>query len=172
VETRLGPITVRPTQEGDAAAFRELRLEALKNHPEAFGADYESNLALPIAHWQERLRDASKGPIYLAVAGDTLVGMAGIYRDTSPKMQHNGNIWGVYVRSSWRGLRIADQLIGTCIAWAQQQQIRLVRLAVVTSNIPAIRCYIRCGFSVYGVDPEVIYSNGVYHDELLMVCKL
>ena len=101
-----------------------------------------------------------------------LVGMTGIYRDASPKTQHNGNIWGVYVRSGWRGLRIADQLIEACIAWARQRQIRLVRLAVITSNASAMQCYLRCGFSGYGVDPEVIYSGGVYHDELLMVRKL
>src|SRR5207248_1147990 len=112
--TPLGPVTIRPTQEGDAAAFRELRLEALKNHPEAFSSDYESNLALPNEHWRERVRpaaDPSKSIIYIALAGETLVGMTGIYRDASPKTQHNGNIWGVYVRSGWRGLRIADQLI-------------------------------------------------------------
>src|SRR5712692_9755483 len=175
MDTARGPITIRPTREGDATAFRELRLEALKTHPAAFGSDFESNVTLPIEHWQERVEpdpDPSKGIIYVASAGETLVGMTGIYRDQSPKLQHNGNIWGVYVRDGWRGLHIADQLIEACIGWARQRQIRLIRLAVITSNASAIRCYVRCGFTVYGVDPEVIYSGGVYHDELLMVRKL
>ncbi len=175
MDTPRGSITIRPTQEGDATAFRELRLEALKNYPAAFGSDYETDIMLPIEHWQERVRptaDPSKGIIYVASAGATLVGMTGIYRANSLKLQHNGNIWGVYVRDGWRGLRIADQLIEACVAWAQQHEIRLVRLAVITSNASAIRCYVRCGFTVYGVDPEVIYTGGVYHDELLMVRKL
>ena len=98
--------------------------------------------------------------------------MTGIYRDNSAKMRHNGHIWGVYVREDWRGLRIADRLIEACIAWAQQHEIRLLRLAVITSNAAAIRCYVRCGFTVYGVDPEVIYADDAYHDELLMVRKM
>src|SRR5438132_7997304 len=101
MDTPRGPITIRPTQEGDGTAFRELRLEALKTHPEVFGADFESNVTLPFEHWQERVRpdpDPSKGIIYVASAGETLVGMTGIYRDNSSKLQHNGNIWGVYVQ--------------------------------------------------------------------------
>jgi RimJ/RimL family protein N-acetyltransferase len=46
--------------------------------------------------------------------------------------------------------------------------MRLVKLAVVTTNASAIRCYIQCGFRVYGVEPQVIYYDGVYYDELLM----
>lgn len=175
MDTPRGPVTIRPTQDGDALAFRNLRLEALKNHPEAFGADYESNLLLPIEHWEERVRpnpDPSKDITFVAIAGETFVGMTGIYRDNTAKMRHNGHIWGVYVPADWRGLRIADQLIEACIAWAQQHEIRLVRLAVITSNAAAIRCYVRCGFTVYGVDPEVICADGAYHDELLMVRKL
>jgi RimJ/RimL family protein N-acetyltransferase len=58
------------------------------------------------------------------------------------------------------------------VGWARAQQLRLVTLSVVTTNAAAIRCYVRCGFSVYGMDPEVIYHDGVYYDELLMVHKL
>jgi RimJ/RimL family protein N-acetyltransferase len=43
---------------------------------------------------------------------------------------------------------------------------------VVTTNAPAIRCYARHGFTVYGVEPEVIFANGVYYDELLMLRRL
>ena len=34
-------IIIRHATSSDVDAFRELRLEALKNHPTAFGADYE-----------------------------------------------------------------------------------------------------------------------------------
>ena len=36
------------------------------------------------------------------------------------------------------------------------------------SNAPAIRCYQRCGFIVYGLSPEEIRVGEAYHDELLM----
>jgi RimJ/RimL family protein N-acetyltransferase len=175
IDTPRGQITIRPTREEDAAAYRELRLEALRTHPEAFGADYQESAARPIERWQQNVRDGAGtdlGITYVAEAGDTLVGMTGIYRDNSAKMGHRGMIWGVYVRPEWRGASIADALIGACVAWAREQRLRLVTLAVVTTNAAAIRCYVRCGFSVYGMDPEVIYHGGVYYDELLMVRKL
>jgi L-amino acid N-acyltransferase YncA len=78
-------------------------------------------------------------------------------------------VWGVYVRAAWRGRRVADRLIEACIEWARPHGVRVAKLAVITSNAAAIRCYLRCGFSVYGVEPQVIHVDGVYHDELLMV---
>ena len=175
IETPRGPIAIRPTCEADVVAYRELRLEALRTHPEAFGATYDEGLARPIERWQQNVRDGAGtdlGVIYVAEAGDTLIGMTGIYRDDSAKMRHRATIWGVYVRTQWRGAGIADALIAACLSWARERQSRLVTLSVVTTNAAAIRRYVRCGFSVYGMDPEVIYHDGVYYDELLMVHKL
>jgi RimJ/RimL family protein N-acetyltransferase len=56
--------------------------------------------------------------------------------------------------------------------WAQAQKLVLVKLEVISANTAAIRCYTRCGFTVYGVDPQVIYSDGVYYDELMMVKRV
>jgi len=49
-------VTIRPGTEEDAPAYRELRLEALRNHPEAFSSDYETALAKPMSFWTQRLR--------------------------------------------------------------------------------------------------------------------
>jgi RimJ/RimL family protein N-acetyltransferase len=43
---------------------------------------------------------------------------------------------------------------------------------VITPNTPAIRCYARCGFEVYGVEPQAIFYDNVFYDELLMAMKL
>jgi RimJ/RimL family protein N-acetyltransferase len=164
-------ITIRPVTEEDVAAYRDLRLEALREHPEAFGADYQTNLAEPMDYWIERVRKnvgGDTGIIYLALDSGSLVGMTGIFRGTSPKNIHSGMIWGVFVRPGWRGRGIAGRLIQACLSWGQEQGVRIAKLAVVTTNASAIRCYVGCGFSVYGVEPEAIYYGGVYYDELLM----
>ena len=49
-------IIIRHAAISDLDSFRELRLEALKNHPTAFGADYEESAARPNEYWQERLK--------------------------------------------------------------------------------------------------------------------
>jgi hypothetical protein len=46
--------------------------------------------------------------------------------------------------------------------------VPFVKLAVVTTNTPAVRCYARCGFAVYGIEPQAICYDGVFYDELLM----
>ena len=45
-------------------------------------------------------------------------------------------------------------------------------VSVTATNGPAISLYLRCGFSVYGVDPEITCVNGVYYDELMMARRL
>jgi len=164
-------VTIRTAREEDAPAYRDLRLEALRNHPEAFSADYTANLAQPMTFWADRLRLNSPDSavmIYFAVHDPQLVGMCGITRTNSPKLQHSATIVGMYVRPDWRGLRIAEGLVTACVEWARTQEVKIIKLAVVTTNTRAIRCYARCGFQVYGIEPQALYYDGVFYDELLM----
>lgn len=94
--------------------------------------------------------------------------MTGIRRDELPKTKHNGHVWGVYVRPAWRGLRIAEALIEACISWSKRNSICIVKLGVLKESGPAVRCYERCGFTIYGTEPRGIYFEGKYYDGLLM----
>jgi RimJ/RimL family protein N-acetyltransferase len=175
IPTPGGQITIRAAGIEDAGQVRDLRLEALADSPEAFGGDYESASVESAEHWRRRITANAfeqKGAISVAEIDGRLIGMACINRGSWPKTRHNGVIWGVYVNPGWRGLHLAEALLTACTAWAREQALVLVKLAVVAANLPAIRCYTRCGFSVYGVDPKVILYNGVYFDELLMVKAL
>ena len=175
INTSRGDVTIRPSREEDAPAYRDLRLESLQMHPEAFGSDYEASLVHPLEYWQERMRrgaGGSHGVTYVADASGALIGMTVLHREDMVKMQHTAGIFSVYVQPAWRGLGIAEALIEACLAWARDLGVRLVKLGVVTTNTAAIRRYVQCGFSVYGVEPQVIYHDGVYYDELLMVRRL
>jgi RimJ/RimL family protein N-acetyltransferase len=169
--TPSGVSTIRPAAVGDAARLRELRLEALANHPQAFAADYDKTEAEPAQVWAERIRQneaSNEGIIEVAWAGEQLIGMTGLYRGHWPKTQHSGMIWGVYVTAAWRGYGVAQGLLQACMDWAQAQGITIVKLGVATTNLSAIRCYARFGFAVYGLEPQIIYYDGVFYDELLM----
>lgn len=169
--TPLGSVIIRLARIADAAAVRELRLEALAAHPEVFAADYVVTSAETVGFWTRRIEQyqaQESGAIFVAVAEEQLIGMTGLVRGHWPKTRHSGTLWGVYVNSRWRGLAVAEALINACFGWARARGLVAVKLAVVTSNTAAIRCYSRCGFSVYGIEPQVIYHQGIYHDELLM----
>jgi RimJ/RimL family protein N-acetyltransferase len=167
--------SIRTGVAADTAAYRELRLEALRNEPVAFSSDYETDRIMPEAHWTERLSASERGEteaIFLATHGSELLGMAGIVEGKSPKTRHLALIWGVYVRPAWRGRHIADALLLRCIEWAGQHASRRVRLAVSIANIPAIRAYRRLGFEVYGIEADAIHYQGQYVDELLMARRV
>ncbi len=171
IETGHGTIILRPAKAEDAPAYRELRLGALRIHPEAFAADYQTNLAKPMSYWIERMqveRADSTVLTYLAFHEDRLIGTSTVTHEKSPKTRHSGMVVGVYVRADWRGLHIADELIHACLDWARAEGVTVVKLGVATNNIPAIRCYARCGFTVYGVEPQTLYYNNAFIDELLM----
>jgi ribosomal protein S18 acetylase RimI-like enzyme len=176
IESDKGMIQIRPAIPADAVRLRDLRMEALAGHPQAFSSDYATASQEPLANWVERLERYEQGvneKLQVAEAdGSLLVGMAGIFRDARSKIRHAATIWGVYVSPSWRGLQIGDGLVKANLEWAASHEVVFVRLAVISNNVPAIRCYLRCGFSVYGVEPKSIFYDGCYYDELLMGCEL
>jgi RimJ/RimL family protein N-acetyltransferase len=174
ISTSQGAVEIRAARMDDALAFRELRLEALRSHPEVFGSDYASSLNHSLEYWIKRMRGEGddKQTMFFGVHNDALIGMTSIRRGRSVKTQHSAVIGGVYVRPAWRGQGVADALIGACREWAQACAVRLLKLGVVVTNTPAIRCYLRFGFTVYGVEPQVIFHDGVYYDELLMACRI
>ncbi len=174
ISSPAGPVQIRPAIPPDARLLRALRLEALAGHPEVFSADYAATEAQPVESWVERLSDPEekRERIYVAAAGGQLAGMAGLFWGRGSKVRHSVTVWGVYVRPPWRGRRLAEQLIEACLSWAREHEFTVAKIGVVTTNVPAIRCYSRCGFRVYGIEPKVICWEGVYYDELLMAKEL
>lgn len=169
LKTTKGEVILRSAGVSDAPAFRDLRLEALQRHPEAFSSDFATSYAFPTTFWEQRLIDIGIcSALYFAVHEGSLVGMVGIRRESSPKLQHTATIWGVYVREEWRGLQITEHLIELCVDWARQNGVKIIKLAVVNTNTRAIKTYTRCGFTVYGLEPMAICLEGVMYDEMLM----
>lgn len=84
------------------------------------------------------------------------------------KTQHSGMIWGVFVKPAWRGAGIAQYLVEACIEWGKNHAVTVVKLGVAATNIPAIRCYARCGFAIYGIEPQAKIYESAMVDEILM----
>ncbi|MGE5378024.1 MAG: N-acetyltransferase family protein [Bacteroidota bacterium] len=166
-------VVIREANVADAAGFRELRLEALQNSPIAFSADYQKNISHPAKYWEDLLSPhPDESTMFIAEVDGKLIAMTGVMRGSSPKTRHSAWIWGVYVTPAWRGLHIAEEIIRSCIEWAGARNVVLAKLGVAAVNQPAIRCYERCGFKIYGTEPRAVFVDGKYYDEYLMFKSL
>ena len=173
LKTPRGTIVIRQSNLADAWNFRDLRLEALQDSPTAFSMDYQRSFNYPAKHWEDALAmDDNESAIFFAEHERHLIAMTGIARGRSPKTRHGADIWGVYVSASWRGWHIAETLIRSGINWARAREIVILRLAVVATNKSAIRCYERCGFTTYGIEPRALFYEGKFYDEYMMSLAL
>jgi len=166
-----GEVTIRVASKTDAHSLFALRLEALTLNPESFAADYEKTRAEGAGAWVEIIENYehnNTGVVIIGCTSENLVGMLGIVRGHWPKTSHTAILWGVYVQPDWRGHHIAEAMINFGIDWANPNGISVIYLGVNRTNTSAIQCYTRCGFYIYGSQPQVTYYNGIYSDQYLM----
>lgn len=167
---------IRLLTEADAEAYRVLRLRALRENPEAFGATYEEWVIRPLAAVAERLRIATD-PLERFTLGaydeGTLIGTVTFGRETAAKTQHKGVITGMFVAPERRGQKIGRALMQAAIARARAlPDLEQILLGVVTTNVSAGALYRALGFEPYGLERHALKQDGRYYDEHLMVLWL
>lgn len=164
------PFAVRRLGEGDAAAFRGLRLGALAAHPEAFGASWEVEAEQPLEWFAERLARSAVFGGEASASG--LAGVAAFAVPDAPKLRHKGVLWGMYVRPASRGTGLASALVARVLEHARAVPVEEVRLSVVASNAAAVRLYRSAGFAAYGRERRALRVGDAFHDEVLMARRL
>lgn len=168
------PHVVRALCPAEGPLYRELRLEALRESPEAFASSYEEERTREASHFAERCAQTGPGRVFgaFAPAGgeERLLGMAGIYWAPRPKLRHKAHVWGVFVRPSARGRGCGRELLAALTAYARTlEHVRQLHLGVSSGNAAALRLYRACGFEVYGTEPRALIVGGRALDERLMV---
>ncbi|MBI5925569.1 MAG: GNAT family N-acetyltransferase [Aquabacterium sp.] len=165
----------------DLSAYKRLRDEGLKLHPDAFDSDIESEQARPPESYIGRLGlyETLGGTFLLgAWAGKDLVGMIGLERQSLQKLRHSAELNSMMVNPKATGKGIGLMLINAAIAEARRAiGLEQITLRVSTSSESAIRLYERAGFQACGVLPHAIkLVDGPgqirYFDKLTMVLIL
>ena len=159
------PIEVRRLGGADVELYRGLRLESLRESPEAFGATLESALARPESWWRKSVKNDF---ILGAFLSGALAGMVRISRKEGPKDRHKAGLTGFYVRVQARRSGVARALLRAAEAHAGVFAEQLL-LDVAASNRAAHALYASCGFAEYGRAPKALKYDGRYEDEILMV---
>jgi RimJ/RimL family protein N-acetyltransferase len=165
----------------DLGAYKRLRDEGLRLHPDAFDADIESERARPPESYLGRigLSESLGGTFLLGAWIDReLVGMIGLERQPLQKLRHMAELNSMMVHPQHTGLGIGLQLVHAAIVEARQAiGLEQIVLRVSTSSVSAIRLYERAGFQACGVLPHAIRlvdgpGQVRYFDKLTMVLIL
>ena len=168
-------MNIRLLGESDAQLYKEIRLRALKNDPEAFGSTYEQEVNRPLEKFAERIQ-YTKDQVTLGCFDDSnsLVGIVNFARESRLKTAHKGNIYGMYIDPQFRGRGLGKSLLLALIERATRECVGLeqIHLTVVSNNESAKRLYISLGFETYGVEPNALKFDGHYFDEDLMILRV
>ena len=138
-------VLVSETVPDDWQALRDIRLEALRDAPAAFGSTYEGEVQRGDDHWRHRI---ARGGTFLAfipgVDPGEPAGLIGGYLEDPVTVE----LVSMYVRPCARGHGVGEALVATVIDWASQRNATSVRLWVAETNSRARALYERCGFSL------------------------
>lgn len=171
-----GAPSVRRLRVADAADYQALRLRALREHPAAFTSSFEEEQARPLAWAEARLREHPNRPhdVFLgAFSGDTLAGMVGLQGRYRPKERHNATVVGMYVAPELAGRGLGRALMNELLACARAlADLAQLDLTVTEGNHAAQSLYARCGFSVFGRQPNAIRLDGREFAKVHMLLRL
>ena len=158
----------------DAEVYRELRLQSLRLHPEAYLSSYESEKKLSIVTTRIRLEPSENNFTLGAFDGEEkLVGIVTFFRESRPKIDHKANIYSVYVDSDVRKQGVGRRLMVELIARARQLPgLEILNLTVTSNNVAAKRLYESLGFICYGTEKKAMKLGDEYLDEDLMILML
>lgn len=126
--------------------FRDLRLDALKSDPTAYGSSFEEEENLAETEWRRRIQST-----LFALSNDELIGMIVYYFDRGLKTRHIANIYGFYVKAGYRGKGVGTKLLERAMSLVQRnKRIVKVNLAVNPGQRIAVEMYRKAGFVVTG----------------------
>ena len=171
-----GIMLIRLLTELDAKQFWSLRLRALRENPESFGASYEEELNTPMDKLISRFSSdfilPSEENFMLGAFNDNLdmVGVVGFHRGRREKLKHRSKVWGMYVVPELRKTGVGKLLISELLNKAKLLDgLEQINLGVVSSNISAKGLYNSFGFKTYAVEKNALKIGKQYFDDDLMV---
>ncbi|MFJ6620606.1 GNAT family N-acetyltransferase [Kitasatospora sp. NPDC091335] len=155
-------LTLRPLTTVDWPLWRDLRLAALTDAPDAFKAGLADWRHDGEARWRDRLRLPGAHGI-AALLDDDPVGLVGGLPGSPDGVRELRSLW---VAPRARGRGVADRLIEEVERWALATGGTTLRLAVLPGNAAALALYRRHGFAPLA-EPGELLADGVTCELLL-----
>lgn len=146
--------SVRRFEAHEWRAYRDLRLRALADSPDAFGSTLAAEQDRPDSEWARRLAagmdEHAQLPLVAELNGEA-IGLAWSRMDSAdPRLAHVYQMW---VDPAHRRHGAARLLMETILDWARANSVSTLELDVTCINVAATRLYRAMGFVPVG-DPE------------------
>ena len=150
---------VRRFEAHEWRAYRDLRLRALTDSPDAFGSTLAAEQDRPDREWAGRLAagmdEHSQLPLVVELNGEP-IGLAWSRVDSvDPRLAH---IYQMWVDPAHRGRGAARLLMETIVDWARANGVSTLELDVTCDNLAATQLYRTMGFVPVG-QPEPLRSG-------------
>ena len=146
----MAEVEVRLFQPHEWKQYRELRLRALEESPDAFGGTLAQARLQPDSVWVDRLSNICTDfdlPLLVQVDGEACGLAWGKIQPAAPETAHLYQMW---VAPQQRGFGAGMRLLERVISWAREREARELLLSVTCGDSPARRMYERTGFAAAG----------------------
>lgn len=156
--------------------YRDLWLEALKETPESFAADYNEQRQVSDHVWKRRLESVlleKEAVMVFAKLNTKIIGMIGAYFDENPKFKHIATVWGAYVKPDYRNQGIATRMANILFEKiSDNPDIKKIKTYSITNGHLAVNVYKNFGFDIIGISKEELLIGDRYFDVYIMEKRL
>lgn len=154
-------IRIVRAETGDWQRYREIRLRALAESPEAYASSLEREQAYDADRWQQLLTGAAT---FLAIEDRQVVGTATGWRQDPEELR----VVAMYVVPEARGRRVAHALLDEIRRQAHEQAAGRLVLDVAEGNAGALASYRAYGFAPTGVTRPMERDESIVEIELAL----
>jgi len=165
-------ISVKTVRADQWRELREIRLEALRDSPQAFATTAAQAEAEPDEYWAKFAERAATGDTwatFLAYAdNERPVGMVSVGVD--PDRPGVVGLIQMWVNPAWRKRSIGSQLVEAVVSWASGRSSDRIRLGVASDNHRAAHLFENCGFLATGEEEPFEGQHGrsiKYYERIL-----
>lgn len=152
-------ISIRSVAAHEWREYRQIRLRALRDSPDAFGSTYDAEVARPDEAWASRVEAAissGRDRLLFAFDSDELCGL--VWGKLAASEPGRADVFQMWVAPASRGKGAGRALLAETLAWASGVGVHRIRLGVTTGDSPATRLYAASGFRPAG-EPEPLRTG-------------
>ena len=140
-------IRVEELKPGDGLIWRDLRLRALKDSPDAFGSTYEVEVQRSDDEWQDHINRNVADPLvtnFVARIDDEPAALAVCVFDENERTICH--LFAMWVAPEFRRRGLGRAILESALDWMKQKGAKKAQLSVTEGNKEALSLYRSFGF--------------------------